>query len=131
MADKTRQKVIGYLEVIPNNPYSITKRTVTAGTHVFSFAGDEKHGILARLGYKVGFDGLSRAHRRDILDFAFENALPPTTSAEYMAEWGPKRSEKGFGSWPIVYPPLLRMLEITQAAIINLRLIIGSKIFIT
>ena len=94
VADKTREKVIGYLTVIPNNPYSITKRTVTAGTHVFSFAGDEKHGILARLGYKVGFDGLSRAHRRDILDFAFENALPPTTSAEYMAEWGPKRSEK-------------------------------------
>lgn len=89
-----RNQISVYLASIPKKPYTITKSNIMIGTHTYKFAGNEQSGILARLGYKVGHNGMSISNRRDILDFAFNNELPPTTSPEYMEEWGTRLSAK-------------------------------------
>lgn len=51
-------------------------------------AESPERGVLRRLGYQVGNDGVSLAKRRELLDFAITGQLPFTGSPAHMLEWG-------------------------------------------
>lgn len=54
------------------------------------------HGVLSRLGYKVGERGLSEARRQECLMDAYTrplSELPPVADFKHMRHWGPPQSK--------------------------------------
>ncbi|MBI77395.1 MAG: hypothetical protein CMM53_06405 [Rhodospirillaceae bacterium] len=47
-----------------------------------------KIGLLKKMGYVVGQEGVKTVTRHKILDYIMENDLPPVSSPSYMEEWG-------------------------------------------
>ena len=55
---------------------------------------DYERGVLSFLGYRVGYSGISKRKRHNILIYAFNGQLPSVVSSEYMEEWGKPKSGK-------------------------------------
>lgn len=71
-------------------------------------AESPERGVLRRLGYQVGNDGMPLAKRRELLDFAMTGQLPFTGSPAHMLEWGEPLS-------PARYRKLHRVLTVLQS----------------
>jgi hypothetical protein len=63
------------------------------GNGGMSFAEWHEEGVLSYIGYHVGTNnGATDGVRRQILDFAFTDTLPPVNSMAYIRDWAPPAS---------------------------------------
>lgn len=55
-----------------------------------------EQGVLSRVGYRVGNNGISQKLRQQRLDYVMSDILPAVGSPAYMAEWGEPGSLKRY-----------------------------------
>ena len=53
-----------------------------------------ERGVLSFLGYRVGYGGIEKRKRHDVLVYAFNGVLPSVGSPEYMDEWDQPKTGK-------------------------------------
>ncbi len=90
--DKLHEAAASVLEAIERE-WQKRLAAYEAGNHK---AATPTEGVLSKVGYKVGVDGLKEPVRRRILDYVLTGTLPPVGSPAHMAEWGEPKSRQRF-----------------------------------